>query len=201
MPSSAMHEPVAEVVLHTGFHAKKISGAKGNARARFRTKQSDGVVVALEQEGQDCRVKHDAKGGVFVKPGGFVAQNNGEQKNAAEQQTKLEFPESLKDARRDQDDKDRAEGAASGDRKIKGRQERGCGLALDQFTVANHANREERETENANFNQDVRRRLCGGGQDKQSRKKSERIEGVKDAAAVPVLVAEADDEGQQIHAK
>src|ERR1700719_425829 len=166
MSSAAMHEPVAEVVLHTRFDAKKISGAKGDARSRFRTKQGDGVVVALKQEGQDCRVKHDAKSGALVKQGGFVAQNNGKQKNAAEQQTKLEFPEALKDARRDQYDKDRAEGAAGGDRKIKGRQERGCGLALDQFTVANHANREERQTENANFNQDVWRRLRWGGQDK-----------------------------------
>ena len=75
------------------------------------------VLITLEHKGHYYRVKQQSKDRTLVKPGLLVEQKNGNQEDAAKQETKLEFPESLKDARRDQDDKDRAEGAASGDRR------------------------------------------------------------------------------------
>src|ERR1700732_5180810 len=152
MSSSAMHEPVAEVVLHTGFHAKKISGAEGNARSRFRTNQRYAVLVALEDKDQYCHVKQDAQGGPLVKPGRLVEQHESKQEDTAHYETKLEFPESLKNVGRNQDHKNRAEGAPGGNRKIKDRQKLTRRLALHQFTMANHANGKECQTENANFN-------------------------------------------------
>src|SRR6267154_111598 len=152
MSSSTMHQPAAELVLNPGFHAKEISGPKRNSSSPVRTNQRHSVIVTFEQEGQYYCVKQDAKEGTPVKPGLLIEQNDGKQEDTANQETKLEFPESLKNARRNQDHKNRADSAPGGNRKIKDRQKLTCRLALHQFTMANHANGKECHAENANFN-------------------------------------------------
>src|SRR5260370_38574555 len=117
MSSSAMHQPVSELVLKSSFHAKKISGPKCNSSSRVPTNQRTAVIVTLEHKRDYYRVKQHSKDRTLVKPGLLVEQNNGKQEATAKQETELEFPESSRNVRRNQDDESRAECTSPGNGK------------------------------------------------------------------------------------
>src|SRR6266481_1209038 len=109
MPDSPVRQPVAGLVLNSGFHPKKISGPKRDLPAPVHSNQGPAVIETLKNEGHDHRIKQNAKSRALVKPRLFVQQNNNKHEKAAQKQADLKFPESLKNSRRNEHYKSRAE--------------------------------------------------------------------------------------------
>src|SRR6267142_2550580 len=130
MSDSAMRQPVAGLVLNPGFHPKKIPGPKRDLPSSIHSNQGLTVIKALQHERHDYRVKQDSKCWTLIKPGLFIEENSHQQESAANHQTKLKFPESFKNPRRNQHHKNRSKCASRRNRKIKSRQELARGLAL-----------------------------------------------------------------------
>src|SRR5438445_9529469 len=121
MPDSPVRQPVASLVLNSGFHPKKISGAKCDLPAPVHSYQGPAVIETLKNEGHDHRIKQHAKSRTFVKPRLFVQQNNDKHEKTAQKKAELEFPESLKNSRRNEHYKNRAERPSRCNRKAKDR--------------------------------------------------------------------------------
>src|SRR6267154_5572534 len=121
MPDSPVRQPVAGLVLNSGFHTKKISGAKRDLPAPVHSNQSPTVIETLENKGHDHRIKQNAKARTLVKPRLFVQQNNDKREKTAQKKADLKFPESLKNSRRNEHNENRAECPSRSDRKVKDR--------------------------------------------------------------------------------
>src|SRR6266481_559867 len=119
MPDSPVCQPVASLVLNSGFHPKKISGAKCDLSAPVHSNQSPAVIETLKNKGHDHRIKQNAKARTLVKPRLFFEQNNDKHEKTAQKKAELEFPESLKNTRRNEHNENRAECSSCCNRKIK----------------------------------------------------------------------------------
>jgi len=71
--------------------------------------QGPAVIETLKNEGHDHRIKAKCEGSDACKTTIFVEQNNDNHEKAAQKKAELEFPESLKNTRRNEHYKNRAE--------------------------------------------------------------------------------------------